>query len=113
MMGREDHLLPAYLDLSAESSAVDTPSWRSGAPSGSAIPALRRGRGVLAFGDLMSDARGRLWQDRRLGQSENQWSSTRHSRCGRDWWVPPQADINFLLHVAPFLGTPETPPELP
>ncbi len=97
MMGRDDHLLSAYLDLyllsayldlSAESSAVDTPSWRSGAPSGSAIPALRRGRGVLAFGDLMSDARGRLWQDRRLGQSENQWSSTRHSRRGRDWWVP-------------------------
>src|SRR2546425_5779764 len=34
MMGRDDHLLSAYLDLSAESSAVETPSWRSGAPPG-------------------------------------------------------------------------------
>src|SRR2546427_4165599 len=34
MMGRDDYLLSAYLDLSAESSAVDSPSWRSGAPPG-------------------------------------------------------------------------------
>src|SRR2546428_1104353 len=60
MMGRDDHLLSAYLDLSAESSAVDTPSWRSGAASGTAIPAVRRGLGWLSFGDLMPDARARL-----------------------------------------------------
>src|SRR5438128_12691330 len=57
MLGRDDHLLSAYLDLSAESSAVDTPSWRSGAPPpGSAIPACPRGRRGLPFVSPIPDA---------------------------------------------------------
>src|SRR2546427_10197645 len=88
VLGRDDFLLWRTSIRPLFCQTMTLPHGETANPSGSAIPALRRGRGVLAFGDLMSDARGRLWQDRRLGRSENQWSSTRHSRRGRDWWVP-------------------------